>query len=55
MTEKKIRKESTGRPCLEGERLVSVNLSITVQQREWLDSFGNKSEKAREVFKAAMN
>jgi hypothetical protein len=49
----KIRKESTGRPCLGDEKLVPVNLSVTVADKEWLDSFGNKSAKARAVFKQA--
>ena len=52
-----IRKESTGRPCLEGERLVNVTLTITAQQREWLKKQGkqgNMSEMARGVFKEFM-
>ena len=52
----KIRKESTGRKCIESEPVVSVSLTISVKQKEWLESFGKgkKSEKTREIFKKAM-
>lgn len=55
-TDLKIRKESTGRPPIAEElKLVNVNLKITRQQRAWLESFGNMSEKAREVFDKEMS
>jgi len=50
----KVRKESTGRPPIDGG-LVSLNISVTVADKEFLESFGKgkKSEKAREIFKKA--
>lgn len=49
----KIRKESTGRPPIDGG-LVPINISVTVADKMWLESFeGGKSKKAREIFKKA--
>lgn len=50
----KIRKESTGRPCLEGVRLVSFNATVLPIQREWLFKNGG-SKKIRELLEKAMN
>ena len=51
----KIRKESTGRRCIGDKKLVTINLSVTEEDKNWLDSFGKgkKSEKAREILLAA--
>ena len=52
----KIRKgESTGRRCIADKKLVTINLSVTEEDKNWLDSFGKgkKSEKAREILLAA--
>ena len=50
----KIRKESTGRPRIDGG-LVHLNISVTKADKAFLESFGEgkKSEKAREIFKKA--
>lgn len=49
----KIRKESTGRKCIEGVRLVNLTVTITPEQKEWALKNGG-SEKIRELLSVAM-
>ena len=47
----KIRKESTGRNRIDpkGEKTVTINATIFISQRDWIEKFENKSEKIREA------
>ena len=52
----KIRKESTGRHRIDpkGEKTVTINATIFISQRDWVEKFENKSEKIREALTKLM-